>query len=249
MVLSQKELQNIKLKNFKRLPKLSIEGDSDNNGFQIFTPDFVVLDMLNSIGMENIIDINKTILEPASGDGAFTVRILQIRLENIIKKSKGSFLLDSAKAISTIYSIEMDQKLLIEQRNNVFSLINYFLSKYSIKFTIGYLELIEDIIKTNFIWGETNIREDKFFKDNNESIIGWYMPTEVESIELKYIEKEVEATNLFGEKTMRKIKSNKKKPQKVIKDKRIRKNRIKIYKWSINEDLSYSKEIVPIEVD
>ncbi len=75
------------------------------------------------------------------------------------------------------------------------------------------------------------------------------MPTEVESIELKYIEKEVEATNLFGEKTMRKIKSNKKKPQKVIKDKRIRKNRIKIYKWSINEDLSYSKEIVPIEVD
>ena len=61
---------------------LSSMGHNDVEGYQIFTPEFIVKDMCNAIG-EDILDFSKNILEPTSGDGAFTVYILlrRFRLE------------------------------------------------------------------------------------------------------------------------------------------------------------------------
>ena len=107
--------------------QLANSGSEDDDGFQIFTPRFIVEDMVEAIGKKNILDINKTILEPTSGDGAFTVYILLERLKSIYKKNKDNFEIDSLKSLATIYSIEMDKSLILKQRNNIFTLISKFI--------------------------------------------------------------------------------------------------------------------------
>lgn len=150
--------------------QLSSEGHNDIEGYQIFTPDFIVDDMIKMIGLHNIVDIDKTILEPASGDGAFTVRILEMRLKNL--KSDEYTLLNALNSLSTIYAIEMDRDLLIRQRNNLYSTFLLYLKKTNQVLTNHVCQLIKQIIVSNIIWGETNIREE-YAKSN---IVGWYLP-------------------------------------------------------------------------
>lgn len=249
MVLTKEKINTLELKDYNKYPILNLNGENDENGFQIFTPKFIVRDMIDAIGVDKIIDINKTILEPTSGDGAFTVRILDLRLKYIIEENLSGFLYLSSIALSTIYSIEMDAELLIKQRNNLFSLIKYYLSKYKIKYDEKYIELVTDIIKTNVIWGETNIRTDRVQEEKGNAIIGWYMPTEIKTTKMVYEEKKIKITNLFGEQETVKVKSNNKIEKIHIKSNRSKSNRIKIYEWYIEEELSYAKKNVPIEVE
>ena len=108
--------------------------------------------MCNIVG-NDILNFNKTILEPTSGDGAFTTYILQKRLETI----KNNFEIESLKALSTIYSIEVDKKLIEKQRNNIFTLIKKFVEKNNIKINESYFEIIKCLITTNFIYAMFNI--------------------------------------------------------------------------------------------
>jgi len=149
---------------------LSSEGHNDLEGYQIFTPDFIVNDMIKMVGLKNIIDLDKTILEPTSGDGAFTVRILEMRLKNLKMDSK--ILFHAVKSLSTIYSIEMDRDLLIRQRNNLYTIIINFAKAINQVITDELNGLIKRIIVTNIIWGETNIREEH----SKSNIIGWFLP-------------------------------------------------------------------------
>lgn len=173
-VFNQEDLDSVVY--VETYPDFSKGGSNDTDGFQIFTPEFIVKDMLKIIGKDNINDIYKTVLEPASGDGAFTVRILESRLKNI--KHDENYLQKSLIALSTIFSIEMDEDLIKKQRNNIYSLIvnNAKNSKQDI--IEDYLLIARKIILSNFIWGETNI--DKPLKYKGEAI-GWYMPTKVKN--------------------------------------------------------------------
>jgi len=157
-------------------PNFSSGGSNDPDGFQIFTPEFIVKDMLKLIGDINVSDINKTVLEPSSGDGAFTIRILESRLKKIINDKE--YLFKSLIALSTIFSIEMDQELIRKQRNNIFSLLLKSAKSSKQELTDDYLLQAKRIILTNFIWGETNI--DRPLKYKGEAM-GWYMPTMVKN--------------------------------------------------------------------
>ena len=130
---------------------LASSGHNDIEGYQIFTPDFIVRDMCSEIG-KDILDFSKTILEPTSGDGAFTTYILKKRLDTI----KSNFEIESLKAISTIYSIEMDKSLIEKQRNNIFTLIKLFIVKNKIEVDDSYYDILKCIITTNFLWGMFN---------------------------------------------------------------------------------------------
>ena len=153
-------------------PVLADIGSNDQEGYQIFTPEFIVKDMIKLIGKDVVSNIYKTILEPSSGDGAFTVRILEMRLKKVAHDKK--YLQKSLIALSTIYSIEMDEDLIKRQRNNIFSLL--LLSSKTFKHEVNdiYIETAKRIILTNFIWGETNIERPLKFKGE---AMGWYMPT------------------------------------------------------------------------
>lgn len=130
---------------------LASMGHNDTEGYQVFTPEFIVRDMCAAIG-DDIFDFTKNVLEPTSGDGAFTVYILNKRLELI----KDNFELNSLKAISTIYSVEMDKELIEKQRNNILTAIKLFVEKNDIKVNDLYFEIVKCIITTNFIWGMFN---------------------------------------------------------------------------------------------
>lgn len=134
---------------------LASMGHNDVEGYQIFTPDFIVRDMCAAVG-DDILDFSKTILEPTSGDGAFTTHILRKRLETI----KNNFEIESLKALSTVYSIEMDKELIKKQRNNIFTLVKLFICENSIEVDESYFEMLKCIITTNFIWGMFNSEFD-----------------------------------------------------------------------------------------
>ena len=132
---------------------LSSSGHNDTEGYQIFTPEFIVKDMCAAIG-DDIFDSSKNVLEPTSGDGAFTVYILLKRLEKALKGS--NFELDSLRAVSTIYSIEMDKELIEKQRNNVLTAISLFIKDHKIEAPEGYLDVFKCIIVKNFVWAMFN---------------------------------------------------------------------------------------------
>lgn len=132
---------------------LASMGHNDTEGYQIFTPEFIVKDMCAAIG-DDILDFSKNVLEPTSGDGAFTVYILLRRLE---KATKGdNFELDSLRALSTIYSIEMDKELIEKQRNNILTAITLFIKDHKIEVSDGYFDVFKCIIVKNFIWAMFN---------------------------------------------------------------------------------------------
>ena len=131
--------------------QLASKGYNDVEGYQIFTPDFIVRDMCAAVG-DDILDFTKTVLEPTSGDGAFTTYILRKRLETI----KKDFEIESLKALSTIYSVEMDKELIEKQRNNIFTLVKLFILEKNIEVNHSYFEMLKCIISYNFIWGMFN---------------------------------------------------------------------------------------------
>ena len=133
--------------------RLASMGHNDVEGYQVFTPEFIVKDMCEAIG-NDITDFTKNILEPTSGDGACTVYIFLKRLE---KAAKGNnFELDSLRALSTIYSIEMDKELIEKQRNNIFTAITLFIKDHKIEVSDGYFDVFKCIIVKNFIWAMFN---------------------------------------------------------------------------------------------
>lgn len=136
--------------------QLAAMGSNDIEGYQIFTPEFIVKDMCKVIGEKNIFDSSKTILEPTSGDGAFTVYILLKRLEKAFKDNKDNIEIEGLKALSTIYSNEMDKELIYKQRNNILTAFVDFAKKKKIKWTDNYLDLVKCIIVKNFTWGMFN---------------------------------------------------------------------------------------------
>jgi len=130
---------------------LSSMGHNDTEGYQVFTPEFIVKDMCAAIG-EDILDFSKNVLEPTSGDGAFTVYIFQKRLETI----KDNFEFNSFKALSTIYSVEMDKELIEKQRNNILTAVKLFVESNHIVVNDLYFDILKCIITTNFIWAMFN---------------------------------------------------------------------------------------------
>ena len=154
---------------------LASMGHNDTEGYQIFTPEFIVKDMCAAIG-DDILDFSKNVLEPTSGDGAFTVYILLRRLEKALKSD--NFELDSLRALSTIYSIEMDKELIEKQRNNILTAITLFIKEHKLEVSEGYLDVFKCIIVKNFIWAMFNDDPDtqSMATFNGEVDIAFAMP-------------------------------------------------------------------------
>lgn len=131
--------------------KLAAGGSNDIEGYQVFTPRFIVKQMVEMVG-NDILDFTKTILEPTSGDGAFTTYILSKRLETIDDNAE----IESLKALSTIYSIEMDKELILKQRNNIFTVFANWVRERDLEVNPSYSDMIKCIITTNFIWAMFN---------------------------------------------------------------------------------------------
>lgn len=126
-------------------------GSHDAAGFQIFTPEFIVNDMIEAVGLDEILDPTKSILEPASGDGAFVCRILSQRLGRIVDREPAKAALE---ALASLYSIEMDEELVRIQRNNIYTIMCDFAKEHDIT-DERWFTALEDIILSNIYWAVT----------------------------------------------------------------------------------------------
>lgn len=77
---------------------------------EVFTPEFLVSEMLNKLPQEFFTSAEKTMLDNSCGNGNFLVKILEWRMKNDISQ------LD---ALKTIYGIELDPKNTIECRERL----------------------------------------------------------------------------------------------------------------------------------
>jgi hypothetical protein len=174
----------INLNLIKENPELKLDlSEYGINNTQIFTRKVDIDKMIESIGLDYIKNPETTILEPTSGDGAFTTRILELRLENFKDENLEGFLLKSLTALSTIYSIEYELASLEVQRNNMYTLMIKFLCSHIVteedkelfaKKEEKWKKLVKEIIFYNIIWGATATELDPDYLINTSPSLGKY---------------------------------------------------------------------------
>jgi len=136
---------------------------------EVFTPSWLVQDMLGLV-KDEIDDIYKTFLEPATGDGNFLVSILCRKLESVKRNyEKSKWQTKSLFALASIYGIEIQKDNLREARQAMLDVFLAFHIEAGIKAdTKSYLfKSARHIIHENIVWGNTL---KKVRPDGNEII-------------------------------------------------------------------------------
>jgi len=102
--------------------------------WQVFTPEWIVEEILNSVNFKNTNMLNKKIIDPACGDGAFLKVIVKRIIDFCINEW---FTSNRIKEIleNSIYGIEIDKA---EYNNCITNLNNIVKSKLSEKLTINW---------------------------------------------------------------------------------------------------------------
>lgn len=155
----------------------------NHNNTQIFTRREEIDTMIDSIGRDYILNYETTILEPTSGDGAFTTRILEYRLEKYSDTKKyQEYLLNSLRSLSTIYSIEYQNDTCYTQKCNLYTAMLKSYRAY-VKKNKGevlslkdeWLKIAKDIIFENVMWGEyaTSLDKRRQAYLNNGNVLGF----------------------------------------------------------------------------
>ena len=94
----------------------------DRTGTEIFTPKWVVDDMLNML-QENAPDVfqpDKTFLEPACGEGAFVIEILRRKFDNCKTKQ------DYRTSIASVYGFDIQADNIESTIKNVIELCEQY---------------------------------------------------------------------------------------------------------------------------
>ena len=98
---------------------------------EVFTPDFIVNDMLNLV-KDEMERIESRFLEPACGDGNFLAPILERKLEIVKKKYKSSqveFERSAILAVSSIYGVELLHDNVATCISRLYKIVNDIYSK------------------------------------------------------------------------------------------------------------------------
>ncbi|WP_400203824.1 hypothetical protein [Methanomethylophilus alvi] len=146
-------------------------GDEEGNNYQVFTPITVVNDMIDKIGRDYLDDIKTTVLEPTSGEGIFVANILKSRL-NKLRMNPATYKANSLRALSTLYSIEIDERLVIIQRSNIYTVFCNSSKELGILDDEQYFSLAKKIIHENIMWAAFNMTEPNILSIE----VGYKMP-------------------------------------------------------------------------
>ncbi len=132
---------------------------------EVFTPEFIVEDMLNLVKQETE-RIDSRFLEPACGHGNFLIKILERKLEVVerkYKKSQFDYERNALIAVSSIYGIELLDDNVQEARKRLY---NLFLEKYKKLYKDKINQLLLDNVK--FVLEKNIVQGDALtFKDKN----------------------------------------------------------------------------------
>lgn len=123
---------------------------------EVFTPEFIVNDMLNLVKNETE-RIESRFLEPACGDGNFLIEVLKRKLNVVSKKYKKSqfdYEKNLILAISSIYGIELLEDNVKSARARLCSFCsNEYKNIYKDKINYEFLKNIEYVFSSNILQG------------------------------------------------------------------------------------------------
>ncbi len=91
---------------------------------QVFTPNWIISEILNLVGYNNESILDKYILEPSSGDGAFLLEIVN-RYINICIEKKIETIEIAARLEKYIYAVELDEVEYAKSIQNLNQLVSY----------------------------------------------------------------------------------------------------------------------------
>jgi len=124
---------------------------------EVFTPDFIVDDMLDLVKHETE-NIESRFLEPACGDGNFLIKVLERKLgvvKRVYKKSQFDYERNALIAVSSIYGVELlnDNAHCAQER-----LYNFFLTEYKKlyykKINNDFLKSVKYVLNRNILQGD-----------------------------------------------------------------------------------------------
>ncbi len=131
---------------------------------EVFTPDFIVEDMLNLVKHETE-RIDSRFLESACGDGNFLIKILERKLDMVERKYKQNqfdYERNSLIAVSSIYGIELLDDNVEEAQKRLHNLfIKEYKKIYKNKINQLLLENIQYILSKNIVQGDALTFKDK----------------------------------------------------------------------------------------
>lgn len=108
---------------------------------EVFTPIWVVNEMLDNLPQEAFEDVGKTFLEPTCGTGNFVVEIYRRKL-NRAKNNKQ----DAEKALRSLWCIELLEDNMMECRQRVKDIFAYY----------GWTDLpFEEVFEKQFLIGDS----------------------------------------------------------------------------------------------
>ncbi len=124
---------------------------------EVFTPDFIVNDMLNLVEDE-VIRIDSRFLEPACGDGNFLAPILKRKLEEVKKRYSSSqveFERMALLSVGSIYGVELLNDNVSKCVNRLYEIIDdLYLKLYKDKCTNDFRKSITFILNRNILQGD-----------------------------------------------------------------------------------------------
>lgn len=124
---------------------------------EVFTSEREVKAMLDLVKMESF-SVDSRCLEPACGTGNFLIELLERKLsivKNEYSKNQSEFEFFSAKAISSLYGIDILEDSIQYTRKRLFkSFDTLYRSLFNNNINQEYLDSINFILEKNIIWGD-----------------------------------------------------------------------------------------------
>jgi hypothetical protein len=124
---------------------------------EVFTPEFVVNDMLSLVNNE-VERFDSKFLEPACGDGNFLAYILEMKLNLLSKKSKNNQV-DFEKyafiSICNIYGIDILEDNVLVCKDRLFEVFKkIYTSKFKKNINTEFLDVVRFVIDCNILNGD-----------------------------------------------------------------------------------------------
>ena len=121
---------------------------------EVFTPDFIVNDMLDLVYQETQ-RIESRFLEPACGDGNFLASILSRKIavvDKIYKKNQFDYEKNALLALSSVYGIDLLGDNVSDAQQRLYDIVStHYIRLYKKKINNDFLKSCEYLLSKNII--------------------------------------------------------------------------------------------------
>lgn len=136
----------------------SDKNNGKENGGEVFTPHWCVVDMVNMCD-DKAKELGSTVLEPACGSGNILIDVLRRKMSTAWRLSAGDiskFSENTKLAVQAVYGIDIGVDNVIAARKRMYELVENFWGHVTGTFKLddGLSADLHKVLDTNIIWGD-----------------------------------------------------------------------------------------------